>query len=135
MPHYVLDKAYTVNQAGGVAAHRVVVQGTNAGECKNPAGAGDSSGTILGVTTHAQTEDGRSVAVRKNGIALVEASAAIAVGSAVDVADTAGKVRAVSLEPTEMTNTLGFAETGATAAGDLVEIFLSIHTQVQPQEI
>ena len=132
MPHYILDKAYTVSQSGGVGAHRVVVQATSAGECKLPASSGENAGTVLGVTTHAQSENGRPVAVRKAGIALVEAAAAISVGQALEVSDTQGRVQAVSaLAAGESTKAVGYAETAATAAGDLVEVFLVIHQWVQ----
>jgi Uncharacterized conserved protein (DUF2190) len=132
MPHCILDKAYRVNQSGGVAAHRVVVQGTNPGECKSPAAAG--AGEILGVTTHAQGEDGRPVAVRKAGIALVEASGAIAVGVPVSVSDTSGKVTAINVSAGQTAWCLGCAETSASADGDLIEVFLSIHRHTMPYE-
>jgi hypothetical protein len=132
MPHYILDKAYTVNQAGGVAAHRVVVQGSGAGECKYPAAAGLAGGTVLGVTTHAQSENGRAVAVRKAGIALVEASGSITVGQPLEVAGTSGKVRAIAQASGERTWCVGYAETGASIDGDLIEVFLTIHAFTEP---
>jgi len=133
MSIHILDKAYTVNQPGGVSAHRVVVQGASAGECALPAGIGPASGRLLGVTTDAQATDGRAVAVRKLGIALVEAASAIALGDAVEAADTEGRVRTVTgLVSSEGTNILGYAETSASAAGDLVEVFLSIGQYIVP---
>ena len=132
MPHCILDKAYRVNQSGGVSAHRVVVQGTNPGECKCPAAA--DAGEILGVTTHAQGEDGRPVAVRKAGIALVEASGAITVGASVSIADTDGKVKAINLSAGQTTWCLGTAETAASADGDLIEVFLGIHRHTVPYQ-
>lgn len=135
MSNYILDKAYTVNQSGGVSAHRVVVQATNAGECKSPVGAGNNSGSILGVTTHAQTENGRAVTVRKAGIALVEAASAISVGDTLEVADITGRVRTTAIASGDTTRCVGFAETAAAAAGDLIEVFLSIHHHSIPAEI
>jgi hypothetical protein len=130
MPHCILDKAYRVNQPGGVAAHRVVVQGTNPGECKSPPVA--DAGEILGVTTHAQSEDGRAVAIRKAGIALVEAIGAIPVGAPVSIAGTDGKVKEISIGAGQTTWCLGTAETAASADGDLIEVFLGIHRHTVP---
>lgn len=132
MPHYILDKAYTVNQSGGIPAHRAVVQAAAPGECKLPTGAGAGGGLPLGVSTHAQPTNGRAVAVRKAGVALVEAAEAITPGQPLEIADTGGRVRPVSISAGEFAWTLGFAETGASAAGDLVEVFLSIHRHVDP---
>lgn len=131
MPIHVLDKAYTVNQSGGVAAHRVVVQATTAGQCQYPGGAGGSAGTLLGVTQD-EAADGRAVAVRKAGIALVEAAGAITVGDLVEAADTAGRVQAAAINPGATTEALGWAETAATAAGDLIEVFLAPQRAAQP---
>lgn len=130
MPHYILDKAYTVNQSGGVAAHRAVVHASEANACTLPSGPGD--GPALGVTVTGQSETGRAVAVRKAGIALVEAAAPITVGDAVEIADTAGRVRAIAIGAGETTWCLGFAETAAAIAGDLVEVFLSPHRYTIP---
>ena len=67
MPIYLMDKAYRVGAEAGVAAHLVVVQGSATGECNLPGAA--NAGAILGVTMHSQSQQGRSVAVRKAGIA------------------------------------------------------------------
>jgi hypothetical protein len=130
MPHYILDKAYTVNQAGGVAAHRVVVHGANVGDCKYPGATG--AGNLLGVTTHAQSDNGRAVSVRKAGVALVEASQAITAGAPVEASGTTGKVGAIGLSAGETTWSLGFAETSSAADGDLIEVFISIHKFTEP---
>ncbi len=125
MAYYILDKAYAITDAGGVEAHRVVVQGTNAGEAALPSAAND--GSILGVTVHSQSVQDQNVAVRKAGIARVVASGAISVGAAVNIAGTSGKVKAQSEASGTQVNCLGFAETAASADGDIIEVFISMH--------
>jgi len=128
MPIYLMDKAYRITSGSGVAAHRVVVQGTNSGECTLPGAA--NAGSILGVTVHSQSSSGRSVSVRKAGIVEVVAGGAIAVGSPVNIHGTTGKVKAVSEAADTKVNCLGFAETAAAADGDVIEVFLSIHQRI-----
>lgn len=89
-----LDRAYRVEEAGGVARHRVVVFGTTDGGCRYPAAA-DSAG-VLGVTQHAQTRQDKAVTVRRTGIALCEAAAAIGKGDAVVVADDEGRIKSAA---------------------------------------
>jgi len=130
MASYILDKAYEVTDTGGVSAHRVVVQGTNAGECALPGAA--NAGKILGATVHSQSLEGQNVAVRKAGIARVEAAGAIALGDAVNVAGTSGKVKAINETTGTKINCVGFAETAASADGDVIEVFLSLHERTAP---
>lgn len=128
MPHYILDKAYKVTEAEGVAAHRVVVQGTNAGECALPSAA--NAGAILGITVHAQSVQNHNVAVRKAGIARVVAGGAIAVGAPVNVNGADGKVKAIDEDTDAKVNCLGFAETAAVDDGDIIEVFISLHERI-----
>lgn len=125
MPIHLLDKAYRVAEANGVAAYRVVVQATNAGECRLPTA--DNAGGLLGVTLHAQPTVGRQVTVRKAGIAEVAAAGPVAVGAPVIAAGNTGKVKSATGAPGTRLNVLGFAETPALQDGDLIEVFLSIH--------
>lgn len=125
MPIYLMDKAYRITTSGGVAANRVVVQGSAAGECALPGAANATS--ILGVTVHGQSTSGRNVSVRKAGIAEVVASGAIGVGAAVNVHGTTGKVKAITELSGTKVNCLGFAETPASADGDVIEVFISMH--------
>ena len=125
MANYILDKAYEVTDTGGVAAYRVVVQGTNAGQCALPGAA--NAPKILGVTVHAQSLKGQNVAVRKAGIARVTAAGAIALGVPVNVAGTTRKVKAINESAGTKINCVGFAETAASADGDVIEVFLSLH--------
>ncbi|NQU42062.1 hypothetical protein HQ520_02170 [bacterium] len=125
MSHYILDKAYKVTDADGVGGGRVVVQGTNPGECALPAAA--NAGSILGVTVHAQSLVNQNVAVRKAGIARVVAAGEIPVGSPVNVADDTGKVKAVDEAAGTQAECLGFAETAAADDGDILEVFISLH--------
>ncbi len=130
MSNYILDKAYSVSDAGGVDKCRVVVQGTNAGECALPSAAND--GAVLGVTLFSQPTQGRSVSVRKAGIARCEAAGAISVGAPVNIAGTSGKVKVVDEATDTKVNCIGFAETAAAADGDIIEVFLSFHERIAP---
>lgn len=125
MPCYILDKAYEVTDKDNVPAFRVVVQGANAGQCALPGGA--NAGAILGVTVYGQAPEDLSVLVRKAGIARVMAAGAISVGAPVNVAGTTGKVKAISEPAGTKINCVGFAETPASADGDIIEVFLSFH--------
>jgi primosomal replication protein N len=130
MANYILDKAYEVTDTGGVSSYRVVVQGTNAGQCALPGAA--NAPKILGVTVHAQTLKGQNVAVRKAGIARVAAAGAIALGVPVNVAGTTGKIKAINETSGTKINCVGFAETAASADGDIIEVFLSFHERTAP---
>lgn len=125
MSIHILDKAYTITEEIGVAAGRVVVAGTNPGECALPGAA--NAGAILGVTTASQSREGASVPVRKAGIALVAAAGEIAYGAPVNVDGASGKVKAIDETAGTKINCLGFAETSAAVDGDLIEVFISIH--------
>ncbi len=130
MPSYILDKAYKVTDANGVDANLVVVQGTNAGECALPGAA--NAGAILGVTMHSQSLQNKNVSVRKAGIASVVASGAISVGVPVNIAGTSGKVKAIDETSGTKINCAGFAETAASADGDIIDVFLSLHERTAP---
>lgn len=125
MAIYLMDKSYRITTSGGVASGRVVVAGSVAEQCALPAAA--NAGKLLGITMTSQTEAGRAVAVRKAGIAQVVAAGAITVGAPVNIADSSGRVKAVSESAGTKVQCLGFAETSAAAAGDLIEVFISIH--------
>jgi hypothetical protein len=128
MTSYILDKAYSIEEAEGGGAYRVVVHGEASGSAKLPAEA--NAGGALGVTVHSQMRQGSHVAVRKAGIARVIAAGPIAPGDPVNVAGSDGKVKAVDEEGPAEVNCLGFAETGAGADGDLVEIFIAMHQRI-----
>lgn len=130
MPSYILDKAYKVTDANGVDANLVVVQGTNAGECALPGAA--NAGAILGVTMHSQSLQNKNVSVRKAGIASVVAAGAISVGAPVNVAGTSGKVKAIDETSGTKINCVGLAETAASADGDIIDVFLSLHERTAP---
>ena len=130
MSSYILDKAYSVAVTNGVGAYRVVVQGTSAGEATLPGAA--NAGAILGATVHSQSREGGHVAVRKAGIARVIAAGAIGVGAPVNVAGTGGDVKAINESTGTRIQCLGFAETPAGAAGDIIDVFISIHERTAP---
>lgn len=125
MPIHILDKAYRVAAPNGIGAYRVVVHGPLAGECTLPAA--DNAAGLAGVTVHAQPNAGRTVAVRKVGIAEVAAAGPIPLGAPVIAAGGSGKVKAATGAPGTRVNVLGFAETVAVQDGDIIEVFLSIH--------
>lgn len=128
MAIYLMDKTYRISTSGGVASRRVVVAGNATGQCKLPAEANEAK--ILGVTVTSQPELGRGISVRKAGIAEVVAAGAITPGSPVVIADNTGRVKQAGEVGGTASNVLGFAETGASNAGDVVEVFISIHQQV-----
>jgi hypothetical protein len=99
----VLDM--TVEAAAAIARGRVVVR---SGEGKaSPAGANPNlRHTILGVSLQSQDTVGRSLAVRRAGIAEVEASAAVAAGETVTVSGAGGRIRPVAI-PTLTVNGAG----------------------------
>jgi hypothetical protein len=125
MAHYILDKAYKITNKGGVPAGRVVVQGDLDGECILPAAA--NAGAILGVTVYSTSVQNQNVAVRKAGIAHVEAAGPILAGEPVNIADWEGRVKRVDELGKTKINCLGFAETSAAEKGDAVEVFISLH--------
>lgn len=91
MATYVMDKAYEVEASGGVGAGVAVKNGSFAGGCDLPSGAND--GPVLGVTVHSAAQ-GRSVSVRKLGIASIVAASAVSAGEKVCVADALGRIKA-----------------------------------------
>jgi hypothetical protein len=115
-----------VNDPAGTNTRRVVVQGTGAREVKNPAAANE--GRISGVVEHVDHRDGANgsgVSVRTLGEAECLAASAIAVGDPVNIADAAGRVKAVGGEAAgTVINLVGDAVTAATAAGDIVTVDL-----------
>lgn len=130
MSHYILDKAYSIDDVAGVEAYRVVVQGAAAGHAKLPTAA--NAGALLGITVHGQSRQTGHVSVRKAGIARVAAAGPIALGAPVNAAGASGKVKAVNEAPGTLVQCLGFAETASTADGDLVEVFIALHERTAP---
>ncbi len=125
MAIYLMDKTYRITTSGGVASARAVVAGVTTGQCALPAVA--NAGKILGVTVTSQPELGRGVSVRKAGIVDVVAAGAVSVGSPVNIADATGRVKMVNETAGTKVQCLGFAETGASSAGDVIEVFISVH--------
>jgi hypothetical protein len=132
MSSYILDKAYSIGESEGVPAYRVLVHGDNAGQAKLPADA--NAGGIVGVTVHSQSRPGGNVAVRKAGIARVAAAGAISLGAPVNIAGASGKIKAIDEADGTLINCLGFAETPASEDGDIIDVFLSLHQLLIPEE-
>ncbi len=91
MANYVLDRAYRVEETNGIERYRVVTFGARTDGCQYPSG--ENAGGVLGVSTHAQTREGKSLTVRRLGIALCETAGAVNVGDLVCVADNTGKIK------------------------------------------
>ncbi len=113
---YVLDKTYKVMTAGGVTKYRAVVPGTNDGECKLPTAANQFA---FGLTQEAQPNANENVAVRVYGISRAYANGTVNKGDPVEVATTAGDLRAATLAPgtAAVHHIVGYAETSATNGG------------------
>lgn len=131
------QRTYKITDVGGVLIYRAVVQGTNAGEAAKPGAAG--AGKCLGFTQEAQATQNKGVRVKEAGRTFAVASAAVAVGDAVDIGDTAGKVRscqtryaALTVGGGEAVNVVGFARTAAGADGDVIEVQINVHTKLTP---
>lgn len=129
---YVLDKTYKVTEADGVGPYRAVVPGLNDGECKLPTAANQLA---WGITQEAQPRANEGVSVRKYGISRAYAAGAINKGAYVEVADTAGALRAADLASAPGSATLhhilGVAESSA-SAGEVFFVFLSPGPVVMP---
>lgn len=129
----------SANAGAGIAQYAAVVPDTagNPGDMIYPAATGafalgvcQSVGgpPVVGGSNAPVNTSGQSITVRVLGISKVLAVGAITAGSYVGVSGAAGNVTAVTLSPaTTATNTfvLGYALTGATAAGDLVTVLLT----------
>jgi len=149
-PNHPIEKRYSIKSEAGVFPHRVVVYGDSAGAVTLPSGV--NAGSIAGVSLNSASRD-LGVGVRKSGSASVEAAGLIKVGDPVIVADRHGRVCSCAipaqipnerriLNPAAMFmgvpirepfNCLGFAETAAKKAGDIIEVFISIHQRFREQ--
>jgi hypothetical protein len=127
---HIFDRAYKGVDLTPIPAGRVVVAGSNPGEAQLPGAA--NAGAILGVTMQSQPASETVIAVRKAGVALVEAAGAITLGAPVNIAGTTGRVKAISESANTKINCVGFAETAAAEAGDLIEVFISLHERIAP---
>lgn len=126
---YVMDKAYTIDDAAGVGQYIAVVCGAADGGCKKPGGA--NAAGFLGFTQEAQSKQNKGVAVRKLGISRAIAAGAIAAGDRVNIADNTGKVASVEAVVVAAPGTatrqevIGKAETTAANSGDIVYVFIA----------
>jgi hypothetical protein len=113
---YVLDKTYKVTTAGGVTKYRAVAPGTNDGDCKLPTAANQFA---FGLTQESQANQNENVAVRVYGISRAYANGTVNKGDPVEVASTAGDLRAATLTPgtAAVHHIVGYAETSATNGG------------------
>jgi len=72
----------------------------------------------------APTLQARNLQVAKSGIVRLIAASAIAVGAAVNIADNQGRVKTVNEGAGTLVNAIGYAETAAVNAGDIVHVCL-----------
>lgn len=73
----------------------------------------------------------RNIQVAKSGIVRVIAAGAIAVGAPVNINDNQGRVKAVNEAGGTLVHVLGYAETAAANAGDIIHVFLAPHDRHQ----
>jgi hypothetical protein len=124
-------RTYKITDAAGVLIYRAVVQGTNAGEVAKPGAA--NAGKFIGITQEAQATQNKSVRVQEFGRTFAVAAGVIAVGDAVNIADTAGKLQSCQTGYVATPGTgalvycLGFARTAAGADADIFEVELQPH--------
>lgn len=111
----------TFRGAGGCAAKRVLVRGSQPHEAANPAGA--NAGNLAGVC-YDSAADGQDVALSEYAYPEVEVSAPVAYGALVNVADAGGRVKTVSEAVGTRVTLVGVAETAATAVGQKIKINL-----------
>ncbi len=122
---------YKITDAAGVGKFLAVVQSTNAGEVKKPTGANDPK--FIGITQEAQATQNKPVVVKELGRSFVIAGGAIAVGDAVQIHDTDGRVQSCQTDYAAAAGTaklvycIGFARTAAGADGDIIEIDIHPH--------
>lgn len=115
-----------VNDSGGVTLHAVVVQGTNEGEVKQPAGA--NAAKVIGAVERLGALNGANgdeVGVRVMGEAICIAQAAIAVGDYVTTAATNLTRVQTNAAAANAGNIVGIAMSAATAGGDQVRVLLT----------
>jgi len=122
---YLMDKSYRITTSGGAGSAIAVVGGSAAGDCTLPVAA--NAAKVLGITTTSQSETNRAISVRKAGVAEATAAGPIAIGDPVNIADAQGRVKAVNEASGTRVHCIGFAESPASAAGDIIQVFLSIH--------
>ena len=106
-----------------IGAGLAVIPGTDTNQqCKLPTAAGERA---LGLTFAGGDAIGRPVTIVTDGQSKGIASAAIAVGDPLEVADTAGKLRKATPTIGVNANLLGFALTSAAVDGDEFEVQLA----------
>lgn len=116
-----------VNDANGVNIRRFVVRSSLPDQVRRPTGANVAG--VDGVVEHLgyQGADGDTVAVRKLGEAELIATGPIGFGDDVTVGDAQGGVAsAAGLALGAVVNKVGEAQSIASAAGDVVKVFLTL---------
>ncbi|HWQ55672.1 MAG TPA: hypothetical protein VN442_18440 [Bryobacteraceae bacterium] len=114
-----------VENAGGVAIHRAVVEGAAQGGVALPAGA-DVAG-FAGITQEAQVL-GRPVSLKRRGVTAAVAAAGVARGDYVNIADALGRMKSCNADviaapgPALVVHVVGKALSAATNLGDVFEM-------------
>lgn len=127
MPTYNLQNispvSRKVNHASGILKKRVVVNGAADREVTRPSGA--NGGAVAGVALEGGA-DKAHIPVQTDGEAICVAAGIVARDAQVNIADTEGKVKAVSEAASTVINKVGVALTPAGAAGDEITVSLQI---------
>ncbi len=114
-----------VDAAGSLKRH-FLVQGANPHEAVRPGGA-----NVPAIGLALETADsGQHVAIQNFGEAVAVAASAIAVGARVNIADTLGRVKAVSEAAGVVVFPVGRAVSAASAAGDHITIAIEFDRYV-----
>ncbi len=108
-----------VDAAGSLKRH-FLVQGANPHEAVRPGGANVRP---LGLAIET-VGPGQHVGIQNFGEAVVVAASAFAVDAPLNIADTQGRVKAVSEAAGVVVNLVGYARSAASAAGDHVTVDL-----------
>lgn len=130
-------RTYKIEDASGVLQYRAVVQGAAAGAVKKPTAVG--AGKIIGITQEEQATQNKSVSVKRSGFSFAVAAGQIAVGDAVEIADTTGKLQSAQAKLEDLSEAtavvhhfVGLAETAAGADGDMFEVFIHPFSKLTP---
>lgn len=108
-----------VEDSSGVGAKRVVAYGNSPNTVKNVSGA--NAGNLAGVTWD-RADDNGAVALAEYGYPEIESAGEIPYGSKVNVADAAGRIKAVDEADATVVTLVGVAEEAATGEGQRVKV-------------
>ena len=130
-------RGYKIEDIAGVGAHLAVVRGSNPGGVAKPGAA--NAPKFVGVTQEAQANQYKAVSVQLDGIALCTMLNSGAMGDAVNIGDTAGRLVSCQTALEDLAETtayityiVGYAEQAWTATGDLIPVLLRPQAKLTP---